>query len=51
MTFDRDYAGCIIPVAEVRAGVGKPCGERDDANLKKSGGQYYTEGNRLFLQF
>jgi hypothetical protein len=51
MIFDRDYTDCIIPEAEVRAGVGKPCGERDDVSLKKKGGQYYTEGNRLSLQY
>ena len=35
MIFDRDYTDCIIPKAEVRAGAGKPCGERDDASLKR----------------
>jgi len=46
--YDRDYKDCIIPEAEVRAGVGKPCGERDDVSLKKGESVLYRREPSIF---
>jgi hypothetical protein len=36
MSYDPDYADCIIPAAEVRTSVAEACGERGGADFRRS---------------
>jgi hypothetical protein len=47
MTFELDYADCIIPTAEATISVGKACGERGDADLTRNRSRCYTDRNSL----